>query len=342
MFKIFCMATVLTPFYNKMFTSEFSRLDFKCTGASMVFSIEWEADEIFSQEYFPDDDHIVTVYDIDKLLESYFDGLCDSFDFFVDGALVKHVSVFTCRINISESADTFYTDFFFTPCTGERDTALGRYETLTLYAGKNTSVDAVCTYFTADETLVTKTKHIADTSVGLMIDVSPSKFIDDAGELVSYVIHAGARYMPYRVLESVPDADPAFIFKNCFGCWETIYLIGAKETVPTYTRSNAVVGGNAVMYDIQEVMSYKADTGPLRPGMVPADLARAKDVFLLKKDGTAGDRITITEVDVKHTNEDNSLPDFTFTYRRADRRSSMIDVVRPPKLFDDTFDETYE
>lgn len=310
----------------------------------MVFSIKMGTVDILSQTYFPDESHRVTIYDLDRLLESYIAELCGSFTLLVDGTAVKTVTVMTCRTAISERANTFYTDFFFTPSMGERDTAIGRYETVTMYCDATTAVTALCTYLAADGSIVLKTKAVKSFSGWQSVDVSPAKFTDPAGRLIGYVVQAGARKARYRVIANPPEAEPAFIFRNSFGCWETIYLTGARQVTPSYTRSNAIIEGRNIMYDIDETMSFKAQTGPLRPGMVPVamDLARSREVYLLGKDGVAGDRITVTDVDVKHTNEDNSIPDFTFTYRRADRRSAQIAVVRPPRLFDSTFDDTYE
>ena len=339
------MATIVSNLYSKMFTSELAHLECSCASSSMVFSVNLGSTVILSQTYYPDENHNVVIYDLDKLLETYIDALCETFSLLVDGTTVKTIVVITCRTAIAERANTFYTDFFFTPSMGERDTAIGRHETVTLYCDSNTSIDALCTYLSADGAIVTNTKHLASISGWAPVDVSPEKFYDaSAGQLISYVIQAGARKARYRVLATAPEADPAFIFRNSFGCWETIHLTGAKQVTPSYTRSNALIEGMNVMYDIEETMSYKAHTGPLRPGMVPValDLARSLEVYLLGDDGIAGDRITITDVDVKHTNEDNSIPDFSFTYRRADRRSAQLAVVRPPRVFDKTFDETYE
>lgn len=339
------MASIVSTLYDKMFTSEFSHLQCSCESTSMLFSIKMGETEILSQTYYPDERHMVMIYDLDKLLESYIDEIGGTFSLLVDGITVKTILVMTCRAAITENADKFYKDFFFTPSMGERDTALGRFEVVTMYCDAVTNVKAQCSYLTANGGIVTKSKFLISSAGWICVDVSPAKFDDaEAGMLISYIVHAGSRKVCYRVLANPAEADPAFIFRNSFGCWETIYLTGAKQVAPSYTRSNAVIEGQYRMYDIEEIMSFKAYTGPLRPGMVPValDLARSREIYLLGKDGKAGDRITVTDVDVKHTNEDNSIPDFTFTYRRADRRSAQLAVVRPPRIFDSTFDNTYE
>lgn len=343
--KDIIMAILFTVLSDKMFTSEFSELKCVCDAESMSFAIRQGGTEILSQTYFPDENHLVTIYDLDRFLESCISDLCATFSFLLDGKLIKDVTVFACRAAITEKAGAFYTDYFFTASMGERDTAPGRFEVVTMYCDTETEVTARCSYLTAEGTVVEKVKQVASFTGWSYIDVSPSKFIDEAaGQLISYVVEAGARKARFRVLMNAPEADPAFFFRNSFGCWETIYLTGAKQVTPSYSRSTALIGGKTLMYDISETLAFKARTGPLRPGSVPValDLARSMEVYLLDQDGKTGERVTITDVDVKHTNEDDSIPDFTFTYRRADRRSVQISVTRPPRVFDKTFDKTYE
>lgn len=339
------MASIVSQLYDKMFTPELARLQCSCAAESMVFAVQSGSTTILSQTYYPDDNNLVTIYDLDKLIENHIDELCGTFSLIVDGTLARTIVVFLCRTAISERADTFYTDFFFSPATGERDTAIGRHETLTMFCDSVTGVTAQCLYYSPDGEVVTKTKPVASVSGQACIDVSPAKFYDlEAGRLFAYSVIAGGRKARYRVLPSPPEAEPAFIFRNSFGAWDTIYLTGARQTAPSYTRSNAIIEGQVLMYDIDETMSYKAQTGPLRPSMVPValDLARSREVYLLRSNGKAGDRITVTDADVKHTNEDNALPDFSITYRRADRRSALLTTGRPPRVFDSSFDTTYE
>lgn len=342
------MASIISDLYDKMFTSEFAHLQCSCEDASMTFAVKKWSAEILSQTYFPDECHRVTIYDLDKLLESYIEESCDTFTLLVNGAAVKTIMAIKCLTAIEERADSFHKEFFFTSSMGERDTALDRMETLSFYDDSRSIAVVHCSYLSLDGRVVTKNKErmaITDMTGMKSLNVSPSGFSDpDAGTLISYMVQVGRRKARYRVLANPPEADPSFIFRNSFGCWETIYLTGAKQVTPSYTRSNAIIEGRNIMYDINETMSFKAQTGPLRPAMVPValDLARSREIYLLDRDGKTGDRITVTDVDVKHTNEDNSIPDFTFTYRRADRRSAIISVNRPTRLFDSTFDNTYE
>lgn len=341
------MAQTVTTINELMFVSELSRLTFRTDNPDCTFAIVRNGQEVFKQSYVADSNNLVTIYDLDRLLDTLIADIYDSFTFLVSGTALgcSNVKVFKCNAAVAEPAKTFIPDFFLTASMGERDTTPERYEVVTLYTDTETPVQAICTYVGDDLTVTTVNENITSLLGWSYIDVSPSRFMKpEKGTLVAYTIQAGKRKAHFRVHPSLPEAEPAVIFRNCFHAWETLYLTGAMETSGNYTRSSAIVGGQFRIYDIEETLSYKAQTGPLRPGAVPVamDLARSKEVFLLNADGTVGDEIAITAVENKHTNEDDHMPDFSFTYRRVDRRNTMIAVERPPRIFDKTFDETYE
>lgn len=341
------MAQTVTPINNYMFVSELSRLSFRIDSDSCTFVISRGGKEVFKQTYVPDEDKTVTIYDLDKLLETLIADIYDTFTFLVNGSALgqSNVKVFRCNKSVAESAQKFIPDFFLTAAMGERNTCVGRYEVLTLYSDTEVAVQAICTYVDADKKVESLTETITNLTGWSLINVSPSRFEKpEKGTLVAYTIAAGKRRARYRVFPSLPEADPVVMFRNAFNAWETLYLTGAKETSGSFTRSAAMIEGRYRVYDIEAVISHKAMTGPLRPGelCVAVDLCTSKDVYLLNADGTAGDEITITAADIKHTNEDNNLRNINITYRLADRRNARIEVVRPPRIFDDTFDSTYE
>ena len=79
----------------------------------------------------------------------------------------------------------------------------------------------------------------------------------------------------------------------------------------------------------------------MRPGEVQLfrSLARSADIVLLEN-GAGTDGVVISGQDIKYTDEDGHLPSMTFTWHRASRLSLMkVPVI--PRLFDDTFDDTF-
>lgn len=289
---------------------------------------------------------IVRIYHLARLLRPLIDGVTAAFTF-TAGSTSKTVHVVQSGVTVSESAATFLPSFFLSAVMTERDTSLDRKELLTLIPVEQSlpTMQAVCSYWDG-ESLVTATKPVAGIIVAnepCYVDASASRFVDsELGTLVAYTIVAGERTMRFRVT-TLPTAEHAMLFHNTFGAWEPIYFAGMTEDAPEYTRETAYVNGKMQLYNLEETASFKSWTGPLRPSGVALarDLARcAKGVFLLEGSETT-DEVTITAVDVKHTSADNEIADFTFTWRRSAMWSVMLKTVRPPKLFDETFDETY-
>ena len=97
------------------------------------------------------------------------------------------------------------------------------------------------------------------------------------------------------------------------------------------------------MYDTVDTESFKANSGILDEYMIvlAKDLARARNIFLMDKLGNATYELSITDSEIKYTNDDEALPTMDFTFRLALYITSLLEPNRPPKLFDNTFDYTY-
>lgn len=287
----------------------------------------------------------VRIYHLARLLRPLIDGVTAVFTFTADSTS-KTVHVVQSGVTVSESAATFLPSFFLSAVMTERDTSLERKELLYLIPIEATlpTVQAVCSYWNG-ESIVTATKPVAGIIVAnepCYVDASASRFVDsELGTLVAYTIVAGERTMRFRVT-TLPTAEHAMLFHNTFGAWEPIYFAGMTEEDAEFSRSSAFINGMYVNYDIDETTVLKSWTGPLRPsGVILArDLARSRSVWILKG-SDASDEVTITAVDVKHSSADNEIADFTFTWRRSALDPNRSYTVRPPKLFDETFDETY-
>ncbi len=316
------------------------------TSASDVsFSITNNGGSLLSSTYTPVDGK-VRIYHLARLLRPLIDEVTATFTFTADSTS-KTVHVVQSGVMVSESAVTFLPSFFLSTVMTERDTSLERKELLTLLPIEASlpTVQAVCSYWDGDA-VVTDTKTITTTGMTantpFEIDVSAAQFVDTTiGTLVAYSIVAGERTMRFRVT-SLPTAEYAMLFRNTFGAWEPIYFAGMTEDSPEYTRETSMVNGVMKLYNLEETAVFKSWTGPLRPSGVALgrDLARSIDYFLLER-GIATDAVVVTDVEVKHSSADNEIADFTYTWRRSWLWSAKLQAVRKPKLFDDTFDETY-
>ena len=334
-----------------MFSSELSQFVFASASLETEFELRGSGGEtLLSTVYCPGLDGNVTVFGLDHIVEASLElGVIGEFSIIVDGETLAEFSVLRCPVAVENSAQDFIASSFLTSVVNERDTAVGRYECLSVYNPEGLSLDVIASYMGYDGRIAIRQfpeQTPVESAGGIdYFNVSPIRFNDfTIGELIGMIVTCGARVQKYRVLMAPPQHDPALIFRNCFGCWETIFLCGVKRTDVKFTRSSAMINGAFVNYDLDEVLEYKASTGPMRYGSdrLARDLARSPAVFMLKDDGTPGDRVTITECDVATDNADDTIPSFSFTYRRASLRSVDFISPEPYRIFDNTFDLTYE
>ena len=178
------------------------------------------------------------------------------------------------------------------------------------------------------------------------IDVSPAKFTAEGKTLYEYRVYAGWREQKFVLDLRNPDVAPVLLFTNSFGCQEIAYCLGTHTVSPEFKFSAAYIGQNKRNYDVEEVRTFKADTGVLTYPMAfwMNDLFRSDEVQLLNfYDGEPhpGKMAVITDVKAEYDNNHDTLPRFTFSYEYAQRNHNVLDVGRAGRIFDNTFDHTF-
>lgn len=328
------------------FSTEIMNVEICEASATVTFSILKSGEEIFSSAFTPDAAGNIFIYDVRSILEAHIDDVFADFSFTV-GNYTVNCRVFKASVIVTETAEQFLPSFFLSP-TNKKRTAPDRYETLAFYPQEACRVYTVASYY--------DNGHIAVREIQLMgaedvtpdtvniIDVSAKKFIDESkGTLVSFVVRAGERSFYYTVDNTLPSADPSILFRNCFNCWDTLFFTGTKENSLEVKRSFAFVDGRYRMYDAVDTESFKANSGVLDEYMIvlAKDLARARSVFLMDKLGNATYELSVTDSEIKYTNNDDALPTMDFTFRIALYITLLLEPNRPPKLFDNTFDKKF-
>jgi len=227
---------------------------------------------------------------------------------------------------------------------GPKLTAPGRLEIL---PAQGTGEAATCTARYSDGT----TQEFA---VGVYLqgthfteyDASPDNFAATGKTLVGYTIAVGQRSQDYEIDFSAGDCAPILLFFNSFGVEEVVYCTGKHVVSPTFKRSMAYVGHHQRNYRIDETREFRADTGPLTTAMANwlDDLFRSKLVRVANVyDGevTPVREVVITDSKSEYSNEDDAVPRFTFTYQYAQRNHNVVDLQRAGRIFDNTFDNTF-
>ena len=335
--------------YNDITTSSYvlvSELDaLVIAGQSTVSLVIADAggSTVLSCSYTPVDG-MVKVYDLDRLLSPLIAGVMADFTF-VAGNTSKTLHVVQSRTRVSESAAAFLAGHYLSGVMSDRDTAIGRKEMVTLLSPSGmVNVVAACVYADGGTCVLQSVQLASSLSPGVIheVDCSPSLLVNDQlGQLVLYTVNAGDRLMTFRVSPTATH-HMAMLMRNDFGAWEPCYFTGMVETSPAITREFVQIGGVSRPLRIDEQENFKSYTGPLRPGTVQLfrALARSTEIVLLEDGNSTGDAVVVTDDELKHTDEDGHLPAFTFTWHRA-ARLSLLKVPKVPRLFDDTFDDTF-
>ena len=332
-------ADISSPY---VLVSELDTVVFAATSTLSLVITDASGSTLISCTYHPTDG-VVKVYDLDRLLSPLISGVMADFTFMVNNVSTT-LHVIQSRTSVSQSAAEFIAGHFLSPVMSARDTALDRKEMVT-FISPSGSVDVVAACVYADgETCVLQSVALASSLASGVIhevDCSPSLLVNESlGRLVRYRVNAGDRLMTYRV-SPTSISRCAMLMRNDFGAWEPCYFEGMNEVSPDITRELVQIGGVMKPLRIDEQENFKSYTGGLRPGEVQLfrSLARSTEIMLLEG-GVATDGVVISSNEIKYTDDDGHLPSMTFTWHRASRLS-RLNVPIIPRLFDETFDSTY-
>lgn len=341
---------LVTDIGTKEFTTKLNQVEFSSSDAYVDITITVSGIVVLNERYVPDADGNVALYDLGKLLSPY---LLTSLMAFVmlrwttgnttDEKFFR--AIYTSAI-IEESTDAFCAGHFFTHAT-DKTTAFARKEVLFFYV--DDEVTPACTAYYSDGTSITQnypqTFDHLDTIA--MLEVSPNNFTVTGKTLISYTVTAGERTARFTCVPPCEYA-PALLYRNSFGVEETIYCVGTETLEPKYNYTTANIAGAYLNIDIEEVKSFRALTGVLTTAMSNSadDLFRAPMVQLFTLDGNGviirGRQVTITDAKSVRSNDSDFLPNFEFEYRYSQNNHNIFDKTVAGRIFDDTFDYSFE
>lgn len=338
--------TLISNIPDLVFASELEVIQMTTDAPAVAVAIRNAGNRsIFTTKLYPLANGSVALYDVASIIDRALgDYPCGKFSIWVNGEGVHFMTVIRSAVNLSLQATRWTAERFLTTMTGERDTATGRLETLSCYNPKSYACYAQCVYLSDSGELATARVTVPPTETIAFVseyDVSPHRFARAGYTLVHFTVSVGEMTQRYRVLPVHAPESIAFVFRNNFGCWETLYCLGEVATDPQYNRQTYMVNGRFDCFDAGETDSVTASTGVMRFGAeyLARDMARSRFVYLLNADGSRGDRVIITDCSVKATNAYDALPQYSFTYRAAHKGAADLDKFR---IFDNTFDYTYE
>ena len=343
------MVSVISDLSDYVLSSDLSELTFTTNAGSaeVIFSIG--ENEILHETYVPDSTGIIRIRNLSELLDSYlYVSLVETFHYSINDRLSakveKDFTVQYCAAEIDMDAGSFLDSYFLTLLVGDKVTSITRQEYLHLVCRTATSVSASILYSVngRTETKIKELARISDLNKVVSVEVSPALMQDEGKELLSYTIVAGGRLQKFLIDKLNPPFNPVLLFTNSFGCQETFYCLGTFQLEPEFERNIAYIDGKYRAYKIAENRKYKANTGILTTGMANwvEDLFRSKEVYLLHGN-IPGKEVTITESKIVRSNAPDELPSINFEYRYAQRNHNIFSLTRAGRIFDSTFDRTF-
>lgn len=341
---------------GQYFSSTFPDVEFIISGdkADVIISVDGKI--IYDETLFPINGKIrlselsslITPYARQKLVVDVNIDIREIVGSGTGGNASMSATVIYCKADFGINGDDidvahFCNTHFLSILLGQKITAVGRLEFLH-YLGTETAIATA--YYADDSQAVFTPPKVQGSDKYTTIDVSPGRFVSDGKRLVAFSVSASDRKQDFIIDFNAPDCAPVLIFENSFGCDELAYCTGTHRVSPSYQRNNTYIEGVFKNYDIEETRTFKADTGILNTAMANwfDDLFRSPMVRVVNfYNGSPciGKEIAISDSKSEQSNDDDSMPRFTFSYRYAQRNHNVVDLYRAGRIFDNTFDYTF-
>lgn len=351
------MITVTQSISGTLFSSAIPDVIFTISGVKSGVTMTVDGEEIFNEVLYPlagtvtlaDLSGLMTAYTRKKLKATLSITVTEmaSSDS-VTATETMTATIIYCTADFINGADDvsaedFAKTHFLSILIGRKITSMGRLEFLHYLGTESASVTA--TY--SDGTTATFTPPaVKGNDVYTTIDVSPDRFITAGKTLISFAVYAGNRTQAFDIDLDQPDCAPVLLFVNSFGVEELLYCTGVHKVAPSYSRSSAYIERYKRNYKIEETRKFSADTGYLTVAEQnwADDLFRSDYVRVVNfKDGqpVVGKEITITDSKSEVDNSPEQLARFTFDYMYAQTNHNVVDLSRAGRIFDNTFDYTF-
>lgn len=313
-----------------------------------------ERENILEETMYPSVDGTIAISDLSSLVEPYARQYLQvtlecKFTEQAGTASIEPVTVLFSMADVGTSASDFTQNHFMTILDGEKITASGRDERLYAYDADTVTVIADVMLETGQFNTLSAELHPFEHVNGTDIysyDVSPDNVAALLGltgvQLLRYTVEAGQRTQHFRcITDQIPPA-PSLYFVNSFGCYELLHCVGTHKKDSKYDRKTTRILGRLRNYRITEERQFSANTGWLNEAMADwADELFRSEKVMPWVNGGPGREVVISDSKSEITNEDDHMPAFEFTYAYAQRIHNVLEPTRAGRIFDNTFDHTF-
>ena len=358
------MAVIIQQPDAVSFSSTMNDVVFSSQCDHAVVSVELQyagtTETIYEEKLYPDAGGLISLSSLAEMLEPYLRARLnvrmtvtiseyEASDSTTPSATLStdQCAVLFAMVDVGEDAGTFCENHFLTTLDGPKMTAEGLEERVYAYGAAQVNVTAAFLMpdntMSYSETAVTPA-GVTDDIYAFFVgpDVVEALFPNAGGELVEYTVAAGLRSQKFVMVDRPMAPAPSLAFINSFGCIEFLHCYGTHKKDSSYTRSSARVRGRLRNYKIVEERVFHAETGWLNTAMADwaDELFRSQEVYLWL-DGEPGRQVVISDSKSTVTNEDGDMPSFEFSYVYAQRIHNVMQRRHAGRIFDNTFDHTF-
>lgn len=190
----------------------------------------------------------------------------------------------------------------------------------------------------------TITDPTTDTAWVIPIPANPDLYKDSIlGYPVSYTVRAGDRRQRFVVSARRGSPLGFFSFFNRFNVMETFAILGEITETPEVDRKSVETFAGFSVYDAEEYTVYKVKTGALQESekQLLFDLLSSPSVLLYRNGRSV--QVAVTDHKIEWTTDHTAVNNAEITLR-ATLPGGLIEMgpTIPDRLFDSTFDPTFE
>ena len=341
------------------YSNALNEIRISTTASSVQVQLKVNEETVFSSMYYAADG-VVQV----RNLSSFFEALMEEREVSLLGFTVKAEAaaaenavsstffVLYCRDAIIDiPADTFLQDYFLTTHVSRFTTAQS-CEHLSLYrpdsAGSAPITLRVKMWLSLPDGRVVSHTYQTQLSAGVGV-VGISLPVPDV------LLHARAAYADCRLLsfeltvdkrrcmfyvQPCPSAE-LFMFRNNFGCWESVSFPSESRCVLETSYSESQVDGMLSAYDVRHTRRYELESCLLLPNAMRWLEQFVRSSQVLHGQGAAAQRVLIKEYRYERSNAAGAPHQLSFSWQYADGRRAHDVLTLDSSIFTEPFNETY-
>lgn len=323
-----------------------------------VFIDNYTGKTIYNELLYPDNNGIVTIYDVKQILLS-------SMKQAVAKKLISRNFKFSAIANqtISFNFNCFYTDCFLdgnpltfihgsflTRCTTKITTADSK-EMLSMYKCFDESLISVKFTLNAGTqqytgSLLTLLPKIGnriltfDVSLSELLKITPTTLRILSYDVTWSSMRGYGGTVHYIVDYNTPKLTATFKYANLFGLYEYLNIYGNDDLKKKYEKSIAKINGFENVYQTKLQANHVVSTSIVRQSLrdVMEDFFASEDVWRVE-DNIDVEQVIVEEITDETSDAYEALDSYKFTWRKCspNHRKELYTQV-----FDDTFERNFE